>query len=555
MDAEQARRSQKRNAIMDAVHSIEFAEPATEASNIWKLALEKSFESVVIYDARGHVAFWNEAASRLYGFSSADAVNGFSLPTALENVTPVFEALREGRWEGSITRLRKDGAAIRVKVRAETFANRPGSPPNMVVEYGVLADEPLTDHATADRIRKLEASEDRYKLLLDNLPVALWQVDASMMKDIFYDLKDGGVSDFTRYLKENPDLVEMACDAVTVTSTNSLATELFGAPGSERLLGPVRYIFEEDREAAANVMVARFEGKGNHTQRLKIRTFDERLLDVFFMVSYPHRSSVVDATILMMVDITDRVRLEQQLRQIEAEFAHASRVSTLGEMVSSIAHEVRQPLTVILTDGETSLRVMDKDPANWPKARQMVSRIVESAERANEIIDMIKEMASKQAPVTVALDVNDVVRQALRLIYNESKSRSIELQCRLSPDLPEIPGDAVQLEQVVVNLLMNAFQAIDGGSVTLRRVIIETSFCDGSIILTVEDSGPGVPPAILDKIFNSFFSTKNSGMGMGLAICRSIVDAHGGSIRAESGNGGGGIFQVAFPVGAGQEHT
>ncbi len=404
-----------------------------------------------------------------------------------------------------------------------------------------------------NRVWQLQASEERYRMLLENLPIAMWEVDASRMKNVFLQLKEDGVTEIGQFLRENGELVDYANENVVVTRVNDLAAPLFGASAAEDMHGPVGYIFSEAKDAAINVMVARFHGQKNHAQEMTVRTFDGRIIDILFMVSYPHRSAVLDKTLLMMVDITDRVRLEKQLAKVEADFAHASRVSTLGEMVSSIVHEVRQPLTVITTDAETSLRWLSKSEPPIEKVRQVTERIVQSAERANSIVGRIKEMTVKQPPISLEIEVNDVVLQSLRLVKSELRSRGVKVISRLAPNLPPIVGDEIQLQQVVVNLLLNAVHAIETGDVDERDILVETKGSHEGIELVVSDTGPGIPVGCEEQIFDSFFSTKDRGMGMGLAICRSITKTHGGSIKAESPPGGGARLTVSLP--GGRTHT
>ena len=397
------------------------------------------------------------------------------------------------------------------------------------------------------RVWQLQASEERYRMLLENLPIAMWEVDASKMKNVFLQLKENGVTELGEYLTEHDELVDYANENVVIKSVNDLAAPLFGAPGAENMHGPVGYIFSEARDAAVNVMAARFLGQKNHAQEMKVRTFDGRLIDVLFMVSYPHKSAVLDKTLLMMVDITDRVRLEKQLKKVEADFAHASRVSTLGEMVSSIVHEVRQPLTVITTDAETSLRWLSKGDPSLDKVRLLAERIVQSAERANAIVGRIKEMTVKQPPTSFEIELNDIVLQSLTLVRSELRSRSVKVIPRLAPNLPTVTGDGIQLQQVVVNLLMNGVHALDTGAADARDILLETKRSPGGVELIVSDSGPGIPDGLEEKIFDSFYSTKDRGMGMGLAICRSIVGAHGGSIFARNAPEGGARITVSLP--------
>jgi C4-dicarboxylate-specific signal transduction histidine kinase len=250
----------------------------------------------------------------------------------------------------------------------------------------------------------------------------------------------------------------------------------------------------------------------------------------------------------MIIDVTEQRRIERQLRKIEADFAHAARISALGELVTSIAHEVRQPLSVIVTDADTGIRWLARDEPNLPKVKSIMARIMENAHRANEVIRRIKGMAVKSDPVRDSVDINDIVREAALFVRSESQANHIAITTRLAGGLPRIIGDRVQLQQVVVNLLINGIQAIAANNSRTREVSIETGQFAEKITLVVRDSGGGIQANEIDKIFDGFFSRKADGMGMGLAICRSIIGDHGGTISAENDGARGAVFRLTLPI-------
>lgn len=401
---------------------------------------------------------------------------------------------------------------------------------------------------------ELEASEQRYRNLIHNVPLPLWQVDARVMSDVVEQLKAAGVTDIAKYTRENPELIEFACDAVVVTELNDSAIRLFRGTDRNAFLQGVRYLFSETPEAAARVVMTHFNGTRNHIEDMKVRALDGQLLDVLFFVTFPKAPEKLDTTLLMMVDITEQRRTEQQLRKVEADFAHAARLSALGELVTSIAHEVRQPLSVIVTDADTGMRWLDRDEPNLVKVKSLVTRIMDNAHRADQVIRRIKAMAVKSDPLRQPLDINAVAREAMVLVSAESQAHAIDIRMQLADRLPAILGDRVQLQQVIVNLLINAIQAISAKAKARREIIVRSTLdSSGSVLLSVRDTGGGVPPEDLDRIFDSFFSTKTDGIGIGLAICRSIIMDHGGTIKAENIEGVGVNFQVTLPIPANEE--
>ncbi len=296
-------------------------------------------------------------------------------------------------------------------------------------------------------------------------------------------------------------------------------------------------------------MVARFEGKRNFAEILKVRTLNGETLDVQLSATFPAPPEMLDRTLIALEDVTETLRTERRLRQLEADFAHAARISTLGELATSIAHEVNQPLSAIVTNGETSLRWLTRDIPNLAKVEQLTARIVASARRASEIIHRLRAMAVRDAPERTTLHLNEVVEEALLFVRHDLEARSIELSLKLDAELSPIIADRVQLQQVIVNLLVNSIQAISHGDRAVRKLDIATRDDGaGSVSFAIHDSGPGIADEDLDRIFDSFFSTKSAGMGIGLTICKSIVTSHGGSIVASNHPDGGAQFEFTLPA-------
>jgi signal transduction histidine kinase len=407
-------------------------------------------------------------------------------------------------------------------------------------------------NATLDEqgaLRELEASQHRYRSLISALPLPVWQIDARAAGRIFDRLRADGVTDFEGYAARHPELIQLNYGIVVVTEVNQDAVELFGAAECSQLLGPVSYLFGCAHDTARRVMRAHFDGLRNHVEQVKIRTFDGRLRDVLLLVTFPVPGERLDTTLVMMIDNTAALEAEARLRQVEADFTHAARLSTLGQMTASIAHEIKQPLAAILTNAETSLRWLARADPNLPKVQQLSERIAESAQRASDIIARIHDMAGKRRPAPVRLDLNEVIREALSFVRHDSEEKAIRLRLDMAADLPAVPGDRIQLQQVVVNLLVNSAQALVGVRPERREIRLAT-FQDGTdaVGFSIHDTGPGIPEADLERVFGGFFSTKEGGMGIGLTICRSIVAAHGGTIAASNRPGGGAEFRVSIPV-------
>lgn len=252
-----------------------------------------------------------------------------------------------------------------------------------------------------------------------------------------------------------------------------------------------------------------------------------------------------------LMDVSAAHEAAEALHRTQAQLAHATRVTTLGELAASIAHEVNQPLAAVSTNGNACLRWLNRPEPDLLEARLALDRILADTQRASEVIRRIRALARKGESQRLPLDLNALLRDTAGLVQRELSNHRIVLELRLAPMLPPVEGDAVQLQQVVINLLMNALQAIDGsGPDSLRRqqrIVVSTRQRGEQVEVEVTDTGPGLSAAQAGRLFEAFYTTKADGMGMGLAICRSIVDAHGGRIHAVTHDGPGATLAFTLP--------
>lgn len=247
-------------------------------------------------------------------------------------------------------------------------------------------------------------------------------------------------------------------------------------------------------------------------------------------------------------DIEERRQAQDKLAKAQAELAHVSRVSTLGELAASIAHEVNQPLAAIVTSGEAALRWLNRDVPQIDGMKRSIERIISDGRRASEVVRRIRSLSRKAESQSLPVSLNEIVDDVRLLIQREVSVRRIILQLDLADPSPVVLGDRIQLQQVIMNLIMNAVQAMDLVP-DHRELLVRTLLQDGGEAhIVVRDTGPGFESGNENALFDAFFTTKSDGMGMGLSICRSIVEAHGGRVWASRNAGRGATFQFALPV-------
>src|SRR6266446_3666143 len=248
------------------------------------------------------------------------------------------------------------------------------------------------------------------------------------------------------------------------------------------------------------------------------------------------------------MDITERKLAEEALRQAQADLAHVSRVTTMGELTASLAHEVNQPIAAAVTDANTCLRWLTRDHPDLEEAREAASRMVKDATRAAEIIAQVRLVFKKGVAQRELVDVNELIREMILLLRNETSRHSISVRTELAQALPQVMGDRVQFQQVMMNLIMNSIDAMKDVEGT-RELTINSRRAEGEqVMVSVSDSGVGLPSLQADQIFNAFFSTKAHGTGMGLRISRSIVESHGGRLWATDNSPRGASFHLTLPT-------
>jgi PAS domain S-box-containing protein len=248
-----------------------------------------------------------------------------------------------------------------------------------------------------------------------------------------------------------------------------------------------------------------------------------------------------------VMDVTERKRAEEALREARAELAQVTRLMTMGELTASIAHEINQPLTAVVTSANACQRWLAGPMPNLDEARAAVARIARDGNRASDVIGRIRALVKKSATEQTELDINEVIQEVLGLLQNEIQKNRVVLRMELAADLRRILGDRIQLQQVILNLVMNGIEAMSAAMERSRELLIRSRQHESDkVLVAVQDSGIGIDPQNLEKIFDAFYTTKSQGMGMGLAISRSIIENHGGKLWAVPNDGPGATFQFTL---------
>jgi C4-dicarboxylate-specific signal transduction histidine kinase len=249
-----------------------------------------------------------------------------------------------------------------------------------------------------------------------------------------------------------------------------------------------------------------------------------------------------------VASLFERTRAEEALRQAQTELAHVNRVTTAGQLAASIGHEVAQPVAASVTNANAALRWLAAEPPDLEEARQALGRILRDGRRADEILGRIRALVRKETPRKDLFDINETILEVIALTRVELHRNGVSPQTRLADGLPPVLGDRIQLQQVMLNLILNAVEAMSGPGDQPRNLLITTEKDEANgVRVAVRDSGPGLSPESLGRLFDAFYTTKASGMGMGLSICRSIVEAHGGRVWATPNEPRGAAFQFTLP--------
>lgn len=469
--------------------------------------LDLTHDTIFVRSMNDVISFWNRGAEQLYGWNKQEAIDqvGHQLlrtifPAPLEEITS--ELLSTGRWEGELVHTKRDGTQVAVASRWSLRQDERGRPVGILETNNDITDRKRAEYLTGH--------------VFDSSPDSMCIVG----------------KDF-RLQRVNPVFQRFwgkpAAMAVGMHIAEVIGRELF-----ERNAKPsLDRCFAGEEVSIADWYATALGRKYRVVTHSPLRPDSQR----------------VEAALLIARDFTDYVQASEALREAQTELAHVNRVTTMGQLTASIAHEVNQPIAAAVTNADAGLRWLAAQPPNLEEARIAFDCIVKAGHQAGEVTGRIRALIKKVPARKATLDINETILDTVALTRGEMLRHSISLQTELTNGLPRIWGDRVQLQQVILNLIMNAIEAMSEVSEGSRELLIGSSVATpNAVIVAVRDSGPGLKAGSVDHLFDPFYTTKPAGLGMGLSICRSITEAHGGRLWATANTPRGAVFQFALPL-------
>jgi PAS domain S-box-containing protein len=477
--------------------------------------LDLTHDTILVRDMNDMITYWNRGAEELYGWKKEETAGKTSyqllqtkFPVPLDEITETL--LRTERWEGELVHTKRDGSEVVVASRWSLQRDERGRPvATLETNNDITARKRAED--SLHRSQAVYLAEAQKLSLTGSFG---WNVSSG---ELFFSEQSFRIFEYDRASKPSIAMV------LQRTHPDDVAL--------------VKHVIDRAANAKQDF---------DFEHRLLM---PDRSVKHLHVVAHAASDEPGDLRFLgAIMDVTAPRRAEEQLREAHAQLAHVTRVSTLGELSASIAHELGQPLGAIVTNGEACRRWLGHATPRPEEVLACVEQITAAGKRAGEIVRRVRALTKRAASQRTQLQLNDVINDVVSLIRHDILYHRISLHLELASGLPALLGDRIELQQVIINLVINGVQSMDGINDRPRELLIRSRQDeDEYVVVEVRDSGAGINPGNAAQLFEPFFTTKRDGMGMGLSICRSIIQAHGGRVWASSNAGHGATFQCSLP--------
>ncbi len=393
----------------------------------------------------------------------------------------------------------------------------------------------------------LAEAKARERAIFDRAGISMWLEDWTAAGLEVAALRRSGVADLEAYYAERPAELRALRSKVMIKDVNAFAVEETGAPSRDACIGSLDLLLPDTDQTFVQWLVAFGRGDRYFRSEAHVTKPDGTELDTLFTAALPDDMEGFANIITTSIDVTAYKQRQAQLRAIDSEVARASRTSTVGAFSASIAHEVNSPLAAVLANAQAALRWLRSQKPDVQEVTEAIAAIVADATRARDVIARTRSFLSNAPASLQQLDIVAAAREANLLVEGALRDAGCAVHINAQHGLPHVEGDLVQMQQVFTNLLLNAAQAM-AGQPGPRDITVSISRCDDDVCVEVADTGPGILPERLERIFDPFQTTKPGGMGMGLAICRNCIEAQGGRIWVSGDHGSGAVFLFTVPV-------
>ncbi len=500
--------------------------------------LELTHDTVVVRGLDDTIQYWNEGAERLYGWTRAEAL-GKSSQALLQTEAPT-DPMRvigdAGIWSGEISRVRKDGTRIILESRWLARLDHLGQ------ETGVFETSADITQQRAEAVARRQ-SEERYHTIFHAAGLPILEIDLSGAKATL-DASDG----------LDADVINRVAAKAEVRDANEAALQLFGVSSSEKLIGHslLRFHTPAAEQSLGRLLGALSSGQRDIEEEAQFLTEAGALIDVVLRLTLLDDDASWSRLLMLAVNVTERNRMQRRMVQAQSELTEVNRATTLGQVAAFIAHEINQPLTAISAFASSGKRWLAREAPGAVEVADCLEKISLSGNRAADVIARVRRLFRKGEAEQTDLDMNSLIRDTVELLDLELRESAITVHLAAPVELPAVTGDRVLLQQVLVNLILNARKAISAAPESSRDLWIEASAQSYSVTVHVLDSGTGL---LCDphEIFEPFFSSREDGIGIGLSISRSIIEQHGGWIEASNRSEGGARFSFSIPLAAARE--